>query len=62
MKLPHVKLAYNKAPSYATLDSPFEYVYGVNPLMSIDLLTIPSESRVSHHTELRAKEMKTLHK
>jgi len=43
--------------------SPFEYVYGgVNPLTPIDLLLIPSELRLGHDVEVRAREMKRLHK
>jgi len=55
------QFAYNRAPSYATLHSPFECVYGVNPLTPIDLLPIPTKSRVIYNTKARAKEMKRLH-
>jgi len=36
-------------------------VYGVNPLTPLDLIPIPSESRVSFEAETRAKEMRRLH-
>ena len=32
LKLSHAEFAYNRSPSYATKHSPFECVYGVNPL------------------------------
>jgi len=50
-----------RSPSYAPKHSPFECVYGVNPLTSLDLLPIPTETRVSFEAETRAKEMKKLH-
>jgi len=62
LKFPHVKFVYNRTPSYAIKHSPFEFVYGVNPLTPIDLLTIPMESRVCYEVELRAKEIEKLHK
>ena len=61
LKLPHVEFAYNRSPPYATKHSPFECVYGVNPLTPLDLLPIPTESRVSFEAETRAKEMKKLY-
>jgi len=39
----------------------FECAYGVNPLTPLDLIPIPSESRVSFEAETRAKEMRKLH-
>ena len=47
LKLPHDKFYYNRSTSYATKHSPFECVYGVNPLTPLDLLPILIESRVS---------------
>ena len=61
LKLPHAEFAYNRSPSYATKHSPFECVCGVNPLAPLDLIPIPSESRVSFEAETRAKEMRKLH-
>ena len=60
LKLPH-EFAYSRAPSYATKNSPFDCAYGVDPLSPIDLLPLPSESRVSYDAELIAKEIKKLH-
>ena len=44
-----------------TKHSPFECVYGVNPLTPIDLLPTPCKSRVSYDDEVRANEMMKLH-
>ena len=57
----HAKFAYNRAPSYATKHSSFGCVYWLNPLTLINLQPLPSESRVNHDAELRAKEIKNLH-
>ena len=35
--LPHVEFAYNRTIHYATKFSPFEIVYGFNPLTPLDL-------------------------
>ena len=60
-KLRHAEFAYNRAPSYATKHFLFECVYRVKPLTPIDLLPLPSESRVHHEGKLRATEMKRLY-
>ncbi|XP_040943180.1 uncharacterized protein, partial [Gossypium hirsutum] len=40
--LPHVEFAYNRAIHSATKFSPFEIVYGFNPLTPLDLMPLPS--------------------
>ena len=40
LKLCHAEFAYNRSPSYTTKYSPFECVYGVNPLMLITLIDV----------------------
>src|SRR5688572_15117980 len=37
MKLCHAEFAYNRSPSCSTKHSPFECVYGVNPLLPFSL-------------------------
>ena len=39
--LPHVEFAYNRVVNSTTSHSPFEIVYGFNPLTPFDLLPIP---------------------
>jgi len=60
--LPHVEFSYNRSLAYAIKHSPFECVYGVNPLTSLEVLLIPTESRVSFEAKTRSNEMKKLHK
>ncbi|XP_057443382.1 uncharacterized protein LOC130735376 [Lotus japonicus] len=42
--LPHVEFAYNRAVHSTTNCSPFEVVYGFNPLTPLDLLPMPNIS------------------
>ena len=53
-KLSHPEFTYNRAPSYATKHSSFKYVYRVNPLSLMDLLSTPTKSRVSYEAKARA--------
>jgi len=39
--LPHVEFSYNRVVNSTTVHSPFEVVYGFNPLTPLDLLPIP---------------------
>ena len=39
--LPHVEFAYNHSVHSATKFSPFEIVYGFNPMYPLDLLPLP---------------------
>ena len=39
--LPHIEFAYNRVVNYTTSYTPFEVVYGFNPLTPVDLLPIP---------------------
>ncbi|XP_042377669.1 uncharacterized protein LOC121970764, partial [Zingiber officinale] len=41
--LPHVEFAYNRAVHSTTQFSPFEIVYGFNPLTPLDLLPLPGD-------------------
>ena len=52
--LPHIEFAYNRAVHSSTNHSPFEVVYGFNPLSPLDLLPVPNIS-VFKHTEGQAK-------
>lgn len=59
--MPHAEFAYNRTPMRATGCSPFEALYGINPLTPIDLAPLPTDCKVSFEAEKRAKEMKKLH-
>jgi len=61
LKLSHAEFAYNRASSYGTLHSHFEYAYGVFPLILINFQPFPTESIVSYDAKVRTKEMKGLH-
>lgn len=41
LKLSHAEFAFNRSPSAATKISPFECVYGVNPLLPTALINLP---------------------
>nr|KYP42079.1 Transposon Ty3-I Gag-Pol polyprotein [Cajanus cajan] len=46
--LPHVEFAYNKVVHKTTNMSPFEIVYGFNPLTPLDLLPLPDVASFIH--------------
>ena len=48
---PHVEFAYNHTIHFATKFSPFEIVYGFNPLTPLDLSYLP----MSEHVNLDGK-------
>jgi hypothetical protein len=52
--LPFVEFAYNRTVHSATGFSPFEIVYGFNPLTPMDLIPLPFEERVSLDGEKKA--------
>jgi len=59
--LPHVEFAFNWAPSKATGLSPFQIVYGKNPKVPLDLISIPTPIKFSWEAEKRSKEIQDLH-
>lgn len=61
VKLAHAEFAYNRAPSSTTKSSPFEVVYGLNPLVPVELIPSSDARTISRDAEERAKEMKILH-
>ncbi|XP_021776380.1 uncharacterized protein LOC110740208 [Chenopodium quinoa] len=50
LKLAHAEFAYNRTPSKTTKYSPFEVVYGVNPYVPIDYISLPKDKFV-HGTD-----------
>ncbi|KAI4343331.1 hypothetical protein MLD38_027853 [Melastoma candidum] len=61
IKLAHAEFAYNRAPSSTTKSSPFQVVYGLNPLVPVELMPASDLRSVSRDAEERAKEMRLLH-
>ena len=59
--LPFVEFAYNRTVHSTTTFSPFEIVYGFNPLTPMDLIPLPFEERVSLDGEKKAKMVRELH-
>jgi hypothetical protein len=59
--LPFVEFAYNRTVHSTTGFSPFEIVYGFNPLTPMDLIPFPFEERVSLDGEKKAKMVRQLY-
>uniref|UniRef100_A0A151UFE0 Transposon Ty3-I Gag-Pol polyprotein n=1 Tax=Cajanus cajan TaxID=3821 RepID=A0A151UFE0_CAJCA len=60
--LPHVEFAYNRVVHKTTNMSPFEIVYGFNPLTPLDLLPLPDVASFIHKEGTsRAELVKNLH-
>nr|KYP72218.1 Transposon Ty3-I Gag-Pol polyprotein [Cajanus cajan] len=60
--LPHVEFAYNRVVHKTTNMSPFEIVYGFNPLTPLDLLPLPDVASFIHKEGTsRAEFVKNLH-
>ena len=62
LKLCHAEFAYNRAPSHATKFSPFECVYGTNPLLPVSLIDLPVCDSKSMEAEDMIKQMEAVHK
>ena len=59
--LPHVEFAYNRATHSTTNHSPFEVVYGFNPLTSLDLILLPMRKQGNLDGKKKAEFVKQLH-
>lgn len=59
--MPHIKFAYNRFIHLATKHSPFEIVYGFNPLTPIDLIPLPNDQLVHVDAKRKAEYVKPLH-
>jgi hypothetical protein len=56
-----VRTLYNRSPNRATKLSPFEVVYGKNPLKPMDLSPISTSTKFSFEANKRVEEIKKLH-
>ncbi|KAH7567900.1 hypothetical protein JRO89_XS07G0180700 [Xanthoceras sorbifolium] len=59
--LPQIEFAYNCSKNQSTNHSPFEVVYGRNPISPLDLLPIVSNKDFNGDADARAGEIKKLH-
>jgi len=60
--LPHIEFAYYRVVHNTTNYSPFEIVYGLNPLTPLDLLPMPNVSVVKHKdAQAKADYVRKLH-
>jgi len=59
--LPFIEFAYNRSVHSTTDFSPFEIVYGFNPLIPLDLLPLPVNKMTSLDGQKNAEMVKKLH-
>lgn len=59
--LAQVEFAYNRSVSQTTGHSPFEIVYGQNPISPLDLTPFPVSQHFSGDAEERVRGIKRLH-
>ena len=59
--LPIAEFAYNRARHSTTGKSPFEVVYGFNPLSPLDILPLPLQERINLDASARATHLKKVH-
>ena len=59
--LPIAEFAYNRARHSKTGKSPFEVVYGFNPLSPLDILPLPLQERINLDASARATHIKKFH-
>ncbi|KAI4380163.1 hypothetical protein MLD38_006384 [Melastoma candidum] len=61
IKLAHAEFAYNQTPRSTTKCSPFEVVYGLKPLVPVELMPLVGARTISRDVEECAKEMRMFH-
>ena len=59
--LPHIEFAYNRTVHSTTSYSPFEVVYGFNPLTPLDILPLPTNEHANLDGKKKADFVKDLH-
>ena len=61
LKLCYAEFAYNRAPNRATKHTPFECVYGTNPLLPVSLIDFPTCDSKQLEAEEIIKQMESIH-
>ena len=59
--LPIAEYSYNRARHSTTDKSPFEVVYGFNPLSPLDILPLPLQERINMDASARVNYLKKMH-
>jgi len=59
--LPHIEFAYNHVVHSASKYSPFQIVYGFNPISPFDLIPLPLSERVSIDGKKKAELVQQIH-
>jgi len=59
--IPFIEFAYNRAVHSGTKLSPFEIVYGINPLSPLDLVPLPEKEQVCQDGLRRGEIIKKIH-
>jgi hypothetical protein len=59
--LPIAEYAYNRVRHSTTSKSPFEVVYGFNPLSPLDILPLPLQERTNMDASARVNYLKRMH-
>ncbi|GJX10700.1 RNA-directed DNA polymerase [Tanacetum coccineum] len=60
--LPQAELAYNRSVNHTTSKSPFEVVYGQNPITPLDLVPVPEVGWFSEEGTDQSEQIKELHR
>ncbi|GKA31233.1 RNA-directed DNA polymerase [Tanacetum coccineum] len=60
--LPQAEFAYNRSFNHTTGKSPFEVVYGRNPITPLDLVPVPEVGRFSEEGADQSEQIKELHR
>ena len=61
MILSQIEFAYNRSMHQSVGMSPFEVVYGSNPIGPLDLVPYPTKKQFNGDVDERVKEIKKLH-